>query len=135
MKRKIYFCGSIRGGRDDVSIYHDIISFLNQNDIVLTEQVGDNTHSLVSTSLSYDQTIYQKDTNWLKECDIVIAECTTPSLGVGYELAYAERYQKPVHILYRGDIKTLSAMLVGNPYFTIHTYQDKDELFSILKSI
>ncbi len=37
------------------------------------------------------------DTTWLKESDLVIAKYTNPSLGVGYELAYAERLNK--HIL------------------------------------
>ena len=32
----------------------------------------------------YDERIYQQDTAWLRECDLVIAECTRPSLGVGY---------------------------------------------------
>lgn len=39
--RRIYFCGSIRGGRDDVHIYKDIISQLGAYGEVLTEHVGD----------------------------------------------------------------------------------------------
>ena len=37
--------------------------------------------------------------DWLKECDVVIAECTRPSLGVGYELSSAENLKKPVNVL------------------------------------
>ena len=39
--RKIYFCGSIRGGRDDAIIYKDIITQLGAYGEVLTEHVGD----------------------------------------------------------------------------------------------
>ena len=51
---------------------------------------------------------------WLVESDLVIAECTHPSLGVGYELAYAEKLGKPCYLFYRDQEVTLSAMLTGN---------------------
>ncbi|MEZ4526596.1 MAG: hypothetical protein R2941_11810 [Desulfobacterales bacterium] len=38
---KIYFAGSIRGGRDDVEIYRKLIAFLKSFGQVLTEHVGD----------------------------------------------------------------------------------------------
>ena len=38
---KIYFAGSIRGGRVDVGLYHRLIEYLKQNRTVLTEHVGD----------------------------------------------------------------------------------------------
>jgi len=38
---KIYFAASIRGGRDDVDIYKKLIDFLNQDNQVLTEHIGD----------------------------------------------------------------------------------------------
>lgn len=37
---KVYFCGSIRGGRDDVTIYQRIIQKLQSYGTVLTEHVG-----------------------------------------------------------------------------------------------
>ena len=40
-KRLIYFCGSIRGGRDDAALYKRIIDRLKQYGEVLTEHVGD----------------------------------------------------------------------------------------------
>lgn len=33
--------------------------------------------------------VYERDIEWLRQSDIGVAECTSPSLGVGYELAYA----------------------------------------------
>ena len=41
MKKKIYFAGSIRGGRVDAALYRRIIEHIQQTDIVLTEHVGD----------------------------------------------------------------------------------------------
>ena len=38
---KIYFAGSIRGGRADVGLYHRMIEYLKRDYVVLTEHVGD----------------------------------------------------------------------------------------------
>jgi hypothetical protein len=55
--------------------------------------------------------------------DVVVAEVSTPSLGVGYELGQAESMGKRVLCLYcPQDGKKLSAMLVGNPRFTVLEY-------------
>ena len=128
---KIYFAGSIRGGRVDVGLYHRIIEFLKQNHTVLTEHVGD----LNLQESTTDQEIYAQDTAWLREADVVIAECSNPSLGVGYELAYAERYGKTVHIFYNKGRGGLSAMLTGDSYFVIHPYADEEEIFEVLEGI
>ena len=128
---KIYFAGSIRGGRTDVELYHRIIEFLKKNHSVLTEHVGD----LNLQESTTDQEIYAQDTAWLREADVVIAECSNPSLGVGYELAYAERYGKPVHIFYNKGRGGLSAMLTGDSYFVIHPYADEEEIYEVLEGI
>lgn len=129
MKKKIYFAGSIRGGREDAQLYKEAIEHINKTDQVLTEQVGDLSRSILEQARDKDQLIYEQDTGWLRQCDLVIAECTHPSLGVGYEMAYAEKYNKPVYIFYRKEETQLSAMLKGDPYFHIDSYQDKEELF------
>ena len=41
MALKIYFAGSIRGGRSDVALYHRIVKLLQKYGTVLTEHVGD----------------------------------------------------------------------------------------------
>lgn len=132
---KIYFAGSIRGGREDAALYQRAISFINETDTVLTEQVGDLSRSILEQGRDKDSLIYEQDTNWLRECDMVIAECSHPSLGVGYELAYAEKLGKPVHIFYRPKDTQLSAMLTGDPYFHIHPYSNDEELFMLIKEV
>lgn len=37
---KVYFCGSIRGGRDDAELYHRMVAKLQSFATVLTEHVG-----------------------------------------------------------------------------------------------
>ena len=135
-QKKIYFAGSIRGGRQDAELYQRIIRYIQQkNHIVLTEHVGDLSLSKMEGREDRDVAIYEQDTAWLRESDIVIAECTTPSLGVGYELAYAEKLGKPVHIFYDETRTNLSAMLIGDRYFLIHPYKTEEEIYSLINSI
>ena len=129
--KRVYFAGSIRGGRVDAELYHRIIEYIKRTAIVLTERVGDIDLQEEAT----DQTIYKQDTEWLREASIVIAECTCPSLGVGYELAYAEAHEKPCHIFFNNSVSQLSAMLTGNPYFTIHPYEKEDEIYAELDKV
>ncbi len=135
MNKKIYFAGSIRGGRDDAALYKEIIAHIKETDIVLTEHIGDLSLSLLENGRDKDALIYEQDTNWLRECDAVIAECTSPSLGVGYELAYAEKYVKPCFLFYRRSKCQLSAMLTGNPYYKIYAYETKEEIFEFIDDI
>lgn len=133
MDRKIYFAGSIRGGRVDAGLYRRIIEHIQKTDTVLTEHVGSPDLNLMEQG-KRDEAIYSQDTGWLAECDLVIAECTCPSLGVGYELAYAERLGKPVHIFYDRSKTQLSAMLTGDPYFIIHPYTKEAEIYPLIDS-
>ena len=130
---KVYFAGSIRGGRQDAELYRKVIAALKEKHQVLTEHVGDLSLSTVEDK--GDKAIYEQDTTWLRECDVVVAECTQVSLGVGYELAYAEAHGKEVHIFYRPRETQLSAMLAGNERFHIHRYADETEILAQVKNI
>ncbi|MQS88211.1 nucleoside 2-deoxyribosyltransferase [Companilactobacillus mishanensis] len=129
---KIYFAGSIRGGRENVEIYRELIEFLNQNNEVLTKHIGDKDLSVDGQTELSDAEIRKRDIDWMKEADLVIAETSNPSLGVGYELAYAEKINKPVLILHNKRTK-LSAMINGTEYFKdINYYFSIEEARHIL---
>ena len=134
MKKKIYFAGSIRGGRIDAELYGRIIRYMQQSAVVLTEHIG-SPHLNLMEQGKRDRDIYDQDMGWLRESDIFIGECTCPSLGVGYELAYAEKIGKPCHIFYDRTKTQLSAMLTGNPYFHIHPYENESEIYPLIDEI
>jgi hypothetical protein len=50
-------------------------------------------------------------------------------------MAYAEKLGKPCHIFYDKSKTQLSAMLTGNPYFSIHPYESESEIYNTLNSI
>lgn len=55
-----------------------------------------------------------RDVALLRQCSVVVAEVTVPSLGVGYELGRAVAMGKQVLCLYRPQPdKLLSAMVRG----------------------
>ncbi|MBU1139834.1 MAG: nucleoside 2-deoxyribosyltransferase, partial [Proteobacteria bacterium] len=85
----IYFAGAIRGGRDDAELYATLIQWLKQYGRILTEHVG-NEDLLQEEQFLSEKEIFARDMRWIAEADLVVAEVTTPSLGVGYELAVAE---------------------------------------------
>ena len=133
--KKVYFAGSIRGGRDDAALYARLIARINESARVLTEHVGAPSIEAMGEAGKTDRDIYIQDMNWLRESDLVIAECSTPSLGVGYELAFAEKLGKPVHIFFDSRRGTLSAMLTGDDYFHIHYYSSEAELLAQLDGL
>ena len=131
---KIYFAGSIRGGRDDKELYLEIINLLGKYGKVLTEHIGDKTLSAMGEDGPTDEYIYDRDMAWLNEADVVVAEVTTPSLGVGYEIGKMED-NKPVLCFYREqDGKRISAMIGGNKNVKIERYRTIDDLGPILET-
>ena len=111
----IYFAGSIRGGREDSLIYFKIINYLESFGLVLTEHVGSYKLNVDGEVNLSDTKIFNRDILWLKNADLVIAEVTNPSLGVGYEIAIAETLNLPVLCLFSKKMqKNISAMLLGN---------------------
>ena len=133
--KKVYFAGSIRGGRVDAELYKRMIEYIKTRADVLTEHVGDLSLSVYEGENGRDRMIYAQDTAWIEECDLLIAECTCPSLGVGYELAYAESLGKPCYVFYDKNKANLSAMINGDPFFDVRPYGSEEELFEKLSEL
>lgn len=131
---KIYFACSIIGGRKDENVYQEIVEKLTRDGHqVLTEGlVGKNILQLDGVINPVD--IYERDTSWIDECEILIAEVSTPSHGVGYEIGYALNSGKPVICLYHSGIP-VSKMILGNrhPNLKIFAYETVDSALDFLK--
>ena len=110
-------------------MYYALIAHLQTHAEVLTEHIGNKALSDGGEHDLSDDQIHARDMAWLEECDAVVAEVTTPSLGVGYELGVAEKLGKPILCLFddgKPDFR-LSAMLSGNPKATVARYQTLTE--------
>lgn len=130
---KIYFAGAIRGGRNDAVLYYEIVRQLQKHGEVLTEHVADTELGILGQDIG-DRKIHDRDLDWLKESDYLVAEVTTPSLGVGYEIGKATEWGKRVLCLYRPENgRSLSAMISGSSEVTVREYQSATELTEIFE--
>lgn len=128
----IYFAGSIRGGRDDLDIYMSLIDELKKYGEVFTEHVGKESIADLREELTSED-IFVRDMAWLKNADVVVAEVTQPSLGVGYEVASAEAMGKRILCLHRPlPGKRVSAMIGGNPNLDVRAYTNLTDAADIL---
>lgn len=134
------------GGRANLNMYKEVIVFLKNYGKVLTEHIGYDENELLSDNGALlekgkhitPEYIYERDLNWLKEADVVIAEVSTPSLGVGYEIRLAEEFKKPIICFFRKTdgnslTKKLSSLIKGNKNLKIIEYEDMPQIKEHIK--
>lgn len=125
---KVYFSCSITGGRNEEKVYSAIVqAMLSAGFEVPTAHLS--TPEVMQMEKVVDpEEIFTRDMRWLEESDAIVAEVTTPSHGVGYEVAQALWLNKPVFCLYQRG-KRVSKILTGNthPNLTISSYDEPDE--------
>ncbi len=122
MAKKVYFACSIRGGGDTSSYIALLDAIKAAGGEVLSEIFVNDAIQFGGSPLPEPE-IYQRDIAMIHDADVVVAEVTNPSLGVGYELGYAESLQKPILCLFdEGSDRKLSAMIIGNPENQIAYY-------------
>ena len=128
---RIYFSGSIRGASADRETYRIIVEHLKGYGTVLTEHVVEANE--YDESEPDDREIFKQDLEWLKSADVLVAEVTSPSLGVGYEIGKAEEYGISVLCLYNElGGRRLSAMIDGNDYLVVKRYKTVQEATKII---
>ncbi len=111
---KIYFACSITGGREFEGMYQAMVAGLGQDGHqVLTAHLAEAGAGEMEAALG-PQAVYARDTDWIRECDVLIAEVSVPSHGVGYEIGFALGLGKPVLALHH-EARRVSKMITGNP--------------------
>jgi len=76
--------------------------------------------------------IFVRDTMGVKSSDIILAEVSKPSHGVGMEIMLAYMEGKRIILLAKKDVK-LSALLEGIKDAVIIRYEDEEELLEKLR--
>jgi len=135
---KVYFACSITGGRENAHLYQNIVTAIKNSGAELLSELFANKSVDAGKGLSVvkdmsKQQVWEWDLNWIKEADAIIAEVTQPSLGVGYEIAKAEEWGKPILALfYQPSGKRLSAMIEGSTLNKTIYYDDDTDLRKII---
>jgi len=131
----IYFACSITGGREFEAAYQQIVAALtaDRHEIptshLAQSEVTENERMLTP------QYVYERDVTWIKNCDVLIAEVSVPSHGVGYEIAFALGIGKPVLCIHQQERK-VSKMITGNPdpALVIKSYSNLEEAISQVRA-
>jgi nucleoside 2-deoxyribosyltransferase len=128
--KTIYFAGAISGGRTDVALYREIIAALEADGHrVLAGAVA--AEGVTSSGEAIDScAIFDRDLSWIAAADILIAEVSMPSTGVGYEIATARyRNEIPVICLYRpAHTARCTAMVSGDRGIELIEYSELSDL-------
>ena len=131
----IYFSGSIYGGRQKLDTYKKLIKELAKFGTILDEEVADDNVLVKEANLS-DNDVFESLVNRIKRADLIFAEITVPSLGVGYELGYADSQNKRIICVYDKNVTPkVTTMLRGNKKLKIIPYTDIDEIINNLENI
>ena len=124
----LYFECSITGGREFEPVYQEIVAALMADGHEIPTSHLVQSEVMEQERILVPQDVYERDVNWIKNCDVLIAEVSVPSHGVGYEIGYALAIQKPVLCIHKKERK-VSKMITGNPdqALTIQEYSTVEE--------
>jgi len=130
---RIYFAGAIMGGRENLPVYHHIVTRLKSLGHTVPSEHVANPRVMEQEGSLAARVVYERDVAWIRDSDAMVAEVSTPSLGVGYEVACALQHDKPVLCLYLEGL-AVSKMITGNSSrkLTVTTYRDTNQLDRIL---
>jgi nucleoside 2-deoxyribosyltransferase len=131
----IYFACSITGGRQDEAVYTTLVTaLLEDGHTVPTARLASPEVMEQEGRLSPAE-VYARDVAWIEACDVLIAEISTPSHGVGYEIGYALSQGKPVLCCYRQG-RRISKMISGNddPNLQMCGYSSEVEVARIARA-
>jgi 2'-deoxynucleoside 5'-phosphate N-hydrolase len=111
----VYFACAVTGGRDFEPVFQAIVqALLADGHSVPTASLA-SPEILALEAAAEPAEVYRRDVAWLQSCNVLVAEVSTPSHGVGYEIGYALGLAKPVLCCHRHD-RTVSKMITGNPH-------------------
>ena len=127
----IYFACSITGGREFEADYQGIVAALTADGHEIPTSHLAQSDVMENERKLTPQDVYERDVNWIKNCDVLIAEVSAPSHGVGYEIGFALNIGKPVLCLHQKE-RRVSKMITGNkdPAIIVQAYTNVEEAIS-----
>jgi len=131
----IYFACSITGGRQDELVYQKLVAALQEIGHHVPTALLASPEVMPLEGVVSPHDVYARDVSWISGCDLLLAEISTPSHGVGYEIGYALALGKRVLCLHRQGRK-ISKMILGNPdpRLTVHSYTTPEQAVDILNT-
>jgi nucleoside 2-deoxyribosyltransferase len=132
---QIYLACTVRGDRGAIAGLRSLVTALEAagHTILTKHLLEDNVEGAESTLT--ERAVYDRDIAWLEACDLLIADASGSSFGVGFEVGYvlgrADRTDQRVVLLYRADRRDrISRLIIGNAHPRCQTisYENPDDL-------
>ncbi len=131
----IYLACTVRGDRDAIAGLRELVVDLEKaGHTILTRHLLEDDVDAAEAALTERQ-IYDRDVEWLNAADLLIADASGSSFGVGFEvgwvLARSDRTSQRVLLLYRADRRDRISRLIGgnaHPRCSVVPYRDVRDL-------
>jgi hypothetical protein len=107
--------------------YRSVVEYL--------EQSGDQVFAPQFLSPAEPEVIYQRDVDEVRACDVLIAEVSNPSLGVGMEIMLAIEMRHPILMFRHEEAPVLSKMVVGAEGKALFHYKTTDDVLRVLRRL
>jgi 2'-deoxynucleoside 5'-phosphate N-hydrolase len=132
----IYFAGSVRGGRAMQPWYAQMVRGLEQYGTLISAHTAEEDLTRAGETDLRNIEIWSRERERVALADVVVADVTQASLGVGYLVAYASSLGKRTIALVHGtNAHNLSAMIAGDKNVEVHTYATEAALANVLEGI
>jgi hypothetical protein len=130
----VYCAGAIKGDSSYQESYLDIINIVKADGHSALSELNPDFKAAFPLN---EKQVFQRDIKWIEKSSLMIAEVSGPSLGVGFEIAYALYMREiPVLALYDAEVERVSAMITGgdSELLYVKQYHSKKELEELVKS-
>ena len=115
---RVYLACTVRGERGGVAAARVIAARLaaHGHDVMTTHLLDD--HADAEEARLSEEAVYRRDIDWLSRCDMLIAEASGSSYGVGFEVGYvlgraAQTGQRVVLLYDRARRAAISRLIMG----------------------
>jgi 2'-deoxynucleoside 5'-phosphate N-hydrolase len=135
----IYLACTVRGDRGAVGAARALASALvAMGHVVLTAHLLEDNVETAESSLT-EREVFERDMRWLNDADLLIAEASGSSYGVGFEVGYvlgrSDVTDQRVLLLYDHTRRPLVSRLIsGNvhPNCTTYPYENAEDLLRFI---
>jgi adenylate kinase family enzyme len=124
---KIYYSTAVQNASGSRHEIREHINIMKKYGIVLTEHLGSENEKDLDMGGKTTAEIYAEDNKLIQECTIFVADITNVSLGVGFMISQAVKYNKPILCVKRKNPDEqckVSAMIDGCPEATTMYYHN-----------
>ena len=136
---RIYLACTVRGDRSGVLAGRAICERLEHHghEVQTKHLLADDVETAEAQLTEGD--VFRRDLDWLAQCDVLVAEASGSSYGVGFEVGYvlgrAHASRQRVVLLYdRGRRHAISRLITGNcdPNCATFGYESIEELTAFI---